>query len=184
MNTRIKGAVAAAAAAVLCLGGLGTLAYWNDDESTNGGTVSSGELSLEPPTNVSWFDVTGGGEEAIADIEAFLIVPGDEIEYRASVVVNAAGDNLAAELNADGSTISGDASLLENLDTSLVAFIGVAPGTPVTGDYPITAANDGDTVNVVVTLSFDSVSTTDLEAQNESVDLADLTVTLQQVQEV
>lgn len=88
-----------------------------------------------------------------------------------------------AELNADGSTISGDASLLENLDTSLVAFIGVAPGTPVTGDYPITAANDGDTVNVVVTLSFDSVSTTDLEAQNESVDLSDLTVTLQQVQE-
>jgi alternate signal-mediated exported protein len=183
MNNKVKGALAAAAAGVLCLGGLGSLAYWNDDESTNGGIVSSGELSLDAPTNVSWFDVTGSGEVAIADINTFLIVPGDVIEYRASVVVNAAGDNLAAELNADGSTISGDAELLANLDTTLVASIGDAPGTPITADYPITADNNGDTVNVVVTLSFDSVSTTDLEAQNESVDLSDLTVTLQQVQQ-
>jgi alternate signal-mediated exported protein len=183
MNNKVKGSLAAAAAAVLCLGGLGTLAYWNDDESTNGGTVSSGELSLDAPTNVSWFDVTGDGEVAIANIDNFLIVPGDVLEYRASVVVNAAGDNLAAELTADGSTITGDASLLENLDTTFAASIGVAPGTPVTADYPITADNDGDTVNVVVTLSFDSVTTTDLEAQTESVDLSDLTVTLQQVQQ-
>lgn len=45
-------------------------------------------------------------------------------------------------------------------------------------NYPINAVNDGDTVNVVVALTFNSVTTTDLEARNQSFDLSDLTVDL------
>ena len=179
MNTRVKGAVAAAAAAVLCLGGLGTLAYWNDQESTNGGAVTSGELSLDPPTSVSWVDVTGGGSQTIASPAAFRIVPGDVIEYRASVVVNATGENLAAQLNANGSAITGDAALAARLTTTLVATIGT---TTISANYPITAANDGNTVNVVVRITFDA-TTPGLEAQNATVNLSNLTVTLQQVQQ-
>ena len=41
MNRTTKGAIAAGAAAVLLLGGAGSLAYWSDCQDAAGGTINS-----------------------------------------------------------------------------------------------------------------------------------------------
>ena len=46
MKKSTKGAVAAGAAAVLLLGGAGTLAFWNADGTAEGGTLTAGTLEL------------------------------------------------------------------------------------------------------------------------------------------
>jgi alternate signal-mediated exported protein len=185
MNKRAKGAIAAGGAAVLLLGGLGSLAYWSDSESTGGANISSGQLSLTTPTDAAWFDVTGTGEEVIADINAFQIVPGDVVEYRATVVVNATGENLEANLTADGGGLTPmtGTALADAIDVTFSAEVG---GTPLPetdgGTYTVTSADNGDTIDLVVTMTFDP--TTPLEvAQNEAVSLADFTIDLQQVQQ-
>lgn len=177
MNNKIKGAISAAAAGVLLLGGLGSLAYWNDSESAGGGTLASGELSLDTPTAVAWFDVTGGVTEPIASITDFRIVPGDVLEYRASAGINADGDNLKATVTADGSAITGEATALSPfITTAVAAKIGTTPVTT------ITEANNNQVIDLVVTVTFSNTAT-GLQGQNSSVNLSDLKVTLQQVQQ-
>ena len=46
MNRSTKGAIAAGAAAVLLMGGAGSLAFWTADGDVDGGTVTAGTLSL------------------------------------------------------------------------------------------------------------------------------------------
>ena len=48
MNKTTKGAIAAAAAGALLLGGIGSLAYWTDSDPVGGGTFTAGSLSLTP----------------------------------------------------------------------------------------------------------------------------------------
>ena len=47
MNKNVKGSLAAAAAAVLLLGGAGSLAFWNDSQTVAGTTINAGELKLD-----------------------------------------------------------------------------------------------------------------------------------------
>jgi alternate signal-mediated exported protein len=183
MNKRAKGAIAAGGATVLLLGGLGSLAYWSDSEVTGGENIASGELSLTSPTDAAWFDMTGELEEPIATIADFEIVPGDVIEYRASVEVNASGDNLEAELTADGAGVTTGTDLADRLLVDFSAAVGVVPLPVTDGDvYTVTSADDGDTIDVVVTITFDSETPLE-EAQNESVSLENFTIDLQQVQQ-
>ncbi len=55
MNRSTKGAIAAAAAAVLLLGGAGSLAYWSADGEVGGDTITSGSFTLTAlPTADGW----------------------------------------------------------------------------------------------------------------------------------
>ena len=61
MKKSTKGALAAGGAAVLLLGGAGSLAYWTASGSVPGGSLTSGSMTLSSVTCGSW---TYGGVDA------------------------------------------------------------------------------------------------------------------------
>ena len=106
MNKTTKGAVAAAAAGVLLLGGVGSLAYWNATGTVAGGTISSGQLTLtnadcDPATAV---DATGsvwmldGSPATVFDPDTQKIVPGDTLTKVCTYDITASGAHLTANL--------------------------------------------------------------------------------------
>ncbi|WP_447646051.1 alternate-type signal peptide domain-containing protein [Nocardioides zeae] len=98
MNKTTKGAIAAGSAAVLLLGGAGSLAFWNATADVPGGTVDSGELTLTPAAAGQW---TFNGAP-IADPGTVTLVPGDELAYTGSYTIGAEGDNLEAGVAVTG----------------------------------------------------------------------------------
>ncbi|MGF7122340.1 alternate-type signal peptide domain-containing protein [Rhodococcus sp. AG1013] len=172
MNKQTKGAIAAGAAALLLAGGAGSFALWSDTETLNGGTISSGKLSLETVGTPGW---TKGGSPVT--ISSYKAVPGDVLVYNAKAKIGAVGDNLHATLKADASSITGDPELLAALAPQTTATLnGDALATGATG-VAINQDNDGQTVDVQVTFTFNATGTT---AQTQSVNLANFNLTLTQ----
>ncbi len=172
MKKPVKGVIALGAAALLSLGGLGTYALWSDSVVLSGGTLNSGRLEFTGTTTGSWADVSSGTPVPIADISTFLLVPGDVLTYTLATTIQAEGDNLAATLAADPSSVTGDAALLA--DVSVTTAVTVS-GTPITA---VTDANDGQQVDVVVTFDFTETSLN--ATQLQSLDLSGLQLTLTQ----
>jgi len=174
---KITKATIAGAAGILLLAGGTTFALWSDSATVNGGSVTSGTLALEATGTPAWNDTSTATPVPIADIAAFRIVPGDTVEYTSSFTVSATGDNLTADLDvSDPVAATGDAALIAA--TTVTQSFTDENGDPV-ADGQITSDNDGDVINVTVTIAFSS-ATTGTTAQNETLDLSDLTVTLQQ----
>lgn len=175
MKKVTKATIAGALGVVLLTGGT-TFALWSDSANVNGGTVNSGTLALTPSGTPEWNDISTTTPVPIT-IADFLIVPGDTIEYTAAFTVDASGDNLSATLDvSDPVAATGDAALLA-ATTVTQTFTDVG-GEPVT-DGAITSADDGEVINVTVTIVFDE-STPGTTAQAESINLSDMTITLQQ----
>lgn len=174
MHKSLKGSIALGAAGLLLLGGAGTYALWSDSEIIPGGSIDSGQLEFLATTSGVWADVSDGTPGApIPDIADFLIVPGDVLTYSLSTTLRARGDNLEATLAVDPASITGGPDLLEDVDVTTALTVG---GTAIPA--VITEANDGQTVNVTVTLTFDEGSTN--ETQLETIDLSELELTVQQ----
>lgn len=181
MKKSTKGAVAAGAAAVLLLGGLGSFALWQDEETVGGGTINSGELNFDPvvPATGTWTETSVTPNVVIGpDPAGFPIVPGDVLEYSTAYVVNWAGTNLRATITADFTDVAGNAALAAALDTEVSVNGGTALPNGSAVELPLTTSPQ--TITVEVTITFDQ-ATADLIAQNESVDLNDFTLTLDQV---
>lgn len=148
MKKSTKGAVAAGGAAVLLLGGAGSLAYWTASGSVDGGSITSGTLTLSAGTCGDW---------TYADTSTVsLIVPGDTVTKTCSFTISATGDHLEATLDAPDSvnyTTSGNDATTLSLTAS--ASYAVA-GTPVASDGTgtITSANDGDTLTATFKVTF------------------------------
>lgn len=170
MKKSTKGAVAAGAAAVLLMGGAGSLAYWTATGSITGGSVNSGHLKLDADDAGSW-ELNGNPVSAISTVR---IVPGDELVFTGSYTIDAAGDNLQADVAVTGATESG--TLAPYVDTTLAFTVDGATATS------ITEANDGDTLEATVTVDF-PIGTAANNASNVaglSITLADVAVTLTQ----
>lgn len=93
MKKSTKGAVAAAGAAVLLLGGAGSLAYWTATGTGTGGSITAGTLTLSSGTCGTWnyaAGKTGNGNPVN------LFVPGDVVTNTCAFNVGASGDNLSA----------------------------------------------------------------------------------------
>lgn len=174
MNKMTNGALAGAAGIVLLLGGAGTFALWNDDADIEGGTITSGVLDIDDSTAGVWtdesYDVTGS---PVIDPDTFLVVPGDTLQYEQTFDIAATGNNLLAEV--DYTYVAG--SLPTGFDVDVVVSVNgattVASGTPV-------EVEDGDEVTATLTLTFDA-ATADQVSQDETVNLSDIGLTLQQV---
>lgn len=157
MNKLVKGSVAAATGIVLLMGGAGSLALWNDSADLVGGTVATGELNIVSNGDGAWTD------------NIALWVPGDTDTYTETFTIEAAGDNLSAELEATYSAVAvqgvtADATVTIPGETAVAGVFTLAPGTYV--------------ATVTVTAEFDATGTDD---QNASVPLGDVAVTLTQV---
>lgn len=92
MSRITRGALALAAATVLCLGGAGSMAYWQDSAATDAAAFTMGELALDPVGTGEW---TVGGE-AVAS--AYRAAPGDTLVFTQDFALVKEGDGLQAGL--------------------------------------------------------------------------------------
>jgi len=92
MKNTLKGSSAALAAAILLLGGAGSLAYWNDADSIAGATINSGQLELGTATDSGW--VLDGGTAYTNQ----KLVPGDTLTKTVTIDLVAKGQHLGADL--------------------------------------------------------------------------------------
>ncbi|MGA8845349.1 MAG: alternate-type signal peptide domain-containing protein [Nocardioides sp.] len=195
MNKTAKGSLAAGAAAVLLLGGAGSLAYWSDSAVVDGGQVNSGFLTLDAvpviaaAEGVTQQDCTvikyaAGTTDAGDTVNNF--VPGDVVSTECTFVIGAEGDNLAAtptipatvEITGAGASFVAEVAATYELGTPRAAY---------TGSTPITEDNDGDELVATITVTFPYGTDQDgspiengNDTQNVNAILDDLTVTLTQ----
>jgi alternate signal-mediated exported protein len=170
MNKITKGALAAAIAAGLLVGGAQTIAYWTDEEAVNAGTINAGALSMAPAAAGTWTDTVNAAP--IPSIAAFQVVPGDNLVYEATFVVDAEGDNLSATLDVDDASITG--ALLAESTVTVTVLDALGAAVPA-----ITEANDGATITARVTFDFPFAAATNA-SQTDAVDLTGLTLDLVQ----
>lgn len=174
MNRTTKGAIAAGAAAVLLLGGAGSLAYWTDTDAVDGDTFTAGSMSLEPLNGCNVWNLDTaepGGQPFVPGTDR--LVPGDVVTKLCTFTVDAVGTHLRATVEAVAGTDSGDLLTSGPLTVGSTLAIGVTPVTE------ITEANDGDTLTVAVTVTFDSAS--DNGSQTDSAVLDDIDIDTTQV---
>jgi alternate signal-mediated exported protein len=178
MNKATKGALAAAAAGSLMLGGAGSLAYWTGTQDVTGGSIGSGKLTLSAPdcsTSVpngthDW-QYDGGSTFTIATSK---IVPGDTITKVCNMTLTLVGDHVGATLALAPATITADPA--NTLDTELAPTatfkVGGATYAPITapGVY---------TVQATVSVTFDGAAATN-GSQNVAAALNNMTLTATQ----
>lgn len=174
MKKSTKGAVAAGSAAVLLMGGVGTLAYWNDSETVTGTTIGSGRLDLEVVDCDDWqLDADGG---AGGDLGSREIVPGDSLTKTCTYTLTAEGDHLEASLGITTPNWTG--ALASKVTTAATFTVGVVPVTPGT-PYPF---EDGspETITAEFTVDFPFGTSVDNTSQDLTATLGDVTMTVTQ----
>ena len=185
MNKTSKGAVAAAAAGVLLLGGAGSLAYWTDTGTVAGGTISSGELTLTnadcdpaPAVGATGSVWTLDGGTTTFDPTTEKIVPGDTLTKVCTYTITASGTHLTAALAVSTPTYTNTQAnaLSTTLTPNTVATYKVGGLDQVT----ITSADSGETLEVTVVVAFPEGVTSSNTTQGLSAMLSDITMTATQ----
>lgn len=170
MKNTLKALVASSAAAFLLIGGAGTLAYWETSDSAGAGDLTAGSLTLTDGTSTGW---TLNGV-AVADPSAVRVVPGDELAWTGSFVIEATGENLEGDLTVTGADEGG--TLAPYVTTTAVDWtVGSRDGATT-----ITSADDGAELEAAVTVDFPFGTSVDNASQGKVLDLTDVAVTLTQ----
>lgn len=180
MHTTTKGVVAAGAAAVLLLGGAGTLAYWSDSATVSGGSVSTGSLGIDPGAcSPTWSYANG---TAAGQPIGQGIVPGDAVTKQCTFTVDASGDHLSASPSIPSTiayTVSGGSPTTLSLPVSATYSLA---GVPFSAADVITELDDGKTLTaqITVTFPFGSGTVNANDTQGLTASLNGLTVALTQ----
>ena len=186
MHKNTKAAFAATTAAVLLLGGAGTMASWNDSESIAGGAIEAGKLSLTQEsgqTCTAWaLDAAGGGGAFVPGTT--LVVPGDVITRTCAYTVNAAGEHLAATVGLASPSFDETNDLVSALtadaDYTIDADPLEAPAAATIADgATISSTHNGHVLTADVSVTFDA-ATAGTTAQEMTATLDALTVSLTQ----
>ena len=173
MKKATKGAVAAAAASTLLLGGAGTLAYWTGTSTATGEDITGGTLALST-MSCSWTVSHSGGTATSFDPATGRLVPGDTAVETCSSTITATGQNLVADLSATGGGATGD----------LASALTVTPAFTVDGASAtsISSADDGKTLGATITVEFPMGTTADNSSNGgKAVSVADYVITATQV---
>lgn len=191
MKKTTKGAIAASAAGILLLGGAGSLAYWTDSDTVDGQDFATGQLSLTESTTDAladcdeWtFDDGEVTADKVYDPVSDKIVPGDVISKLCAFDVLAEGEHLRATVAAEQgtNTISTELASVIDISTTDLAVSSTADfatATPlatgaVSGKQELTEANDGDTLYVKVSVTFDSAADNSTQSNVANGDLTAL----------
>lgn len=174
MNKSIKGALAAGAAAVLLLGGAGSLAFWTDSETVDGGTINAGQMTLSAPDCTT---ATGSHDWQLDDGTPFVpgateVVPGDSISKVCDMSLVLEGEHIGATLEIDDTNIAGDDTLATELTADATFTVDGAAYAPITA--PGTHA-----VRATITVTFDGPGATNA-SMDDTVNLDAVTVTATQ----
>lgn len=182
MKKSTKGALAAAAASAVLLGGAGSLAYWNATTTLAGGGVQSGELKLSTPVCGDWKldggEVTGG---ATFIPGTTLLVPGDVIKRSCKSTITATGEHLRAEVTAPAPTTSPDSTGFATINASYNIAPAGPIGAPAASQSVITEADNGKVITSTVTFTVLNPNAVDNSSQGGVATLSDYVVTLKQV---
>ncbi|AYG04167.1 alternate-type signal peptide domain-containing protein [Gryllotalpicola protaetiae] len=186
MNKLIKGAVAGAAGIALLLGGAGTFAAWNSSKTATPGTgVQTGHLSIDAATADGWYSdssLTSG-----VDTANFHAVPGDTLYYKATATIAATGDNLAAKIGVDPTTLGATLGNKGATGTVTASVLKVT-GTGITDDngvYSFDATGSDIIATVVIEVDFpfgDDTENTLADGQGASISLNPIDITLTQIE--
>lgn len=145
MKKSTKGALAAGSAAVLLMGGAGTLAFWTDEVTVDGVDIQSGHLSLDLEECQGW--ELDGGDAYVAQ----LLVPGDSLTQDCTYTLDIAGEHFT-EVDFDV-TLPTDVAAGPLADeitvTTDVEVEGVAQA-----DATDVAVSDGDEVTVSIVVDW------------------------------
>ena len=174
MNRLTRAAVATTSAALLLLGGAGTLAYWTGTGTATGTALNSGSLTVTDGTCDAWTFTAADGGGTPTDI-----IPGDSVQTVCTVTVQGVGDHLGvtAALDTAGTAFAetNDLASAITLDTGDVLLDGAA--VPTAGfDISDGAAH---TVTVTVTAEFpygDATSVSPNSTQNLVATLDDVVI--------
>jgi alternate signal-mediated exported protein len=177
MNKTIKGAFAASTAAVLLMGGAGSLAYWSDAETVGGSTITAGNLDLDATAcNTAGWVVNNTIEKVVDQPFAATdkVVPGDVLTKTCTITVTAVGKNLRATLGATppvatGSTMPADSFTLTSSFTR--------NNQPLTS---VTSADVNKDIKAVITVAFPIKNVVDNNSKLTNVTLSAVTVTATQ----
>jgi alternate signal-mediated exported protein len=170
MKKLLAGAIAGTVGLALLLGGAGTFALWSSTATVSSPAITAGDLQLTSNANGVWKD----GATTI-DPATFLIVPGKVLTYTQTLTVLAKGDGIKADLTASNLTGSGTLSTLTTNTLSIAPV--AATGISATGQTINVTAAGTYTVNVTMTVTFNSGATT---GQNGTLNLSGVTFTLAQ----
>ena len=100
MKKMTKGAVVTGLGVALLLGGGGTLAVWNADDTADIGIVTAGDLNLDAKAGV-W--TSNLASQPITNIASYRIIPGEKLTYTQEIDVTLKGnDGLKAQLTVGG----------------------------------------------------------------------------------
>lgn len=168
MRNSAKGVLAAGAAVALLVGGGGTLAFWQDQATIPGDSVSSGELKLGAPACSNW--VLDDGELYTTQ----LLVPGDSLTQTCTMALTATGDHLGANLTFDAPAWDAADDLNAELAITPTFTVGGAERSTVTD------ADNGASIVAVVRVDFDYAAATNLSQGVLNSLLTDGTFTLTQ----
>lgn len=177
MNKNAKGAIAVGAATLLLLGGGGTLAVWNAQDSVTGGTIYAGQLSLAGgdtaegawypysdtgETDCTWYE-TGGTELA----ENYTLVPGDDVIFCVTgLELTAQGGNLFFTVAGDDGTVTvldenGDPVDSGDVPAGVTTTAGVTAGESTPEITPVTTVTGDEYTGVGVGVDVYNVTATD-----------------------
>lgn len=181
MKKSTKGALAAAAAGVLLVGGAGSLAFWTDTFTVTAGAINSGHLTLTESTPgacaaaVWTLDATGGATTFSQATDH--IVPGDVLTKVCTYTINASGNHLSADLTTTGAVLSDTSASPKVLapPVTKAAVFSVNGGT-ATNTATITSANDTQTLTATIKLTFPYGTSPDNTSQAGSLNLTSYVV--------
>lgn len=174
MHRSTKGALAAAAAGALLLGGAGTLAYWSGSDAVPGGAFTSGYLQLtDTDCATATWKLDGG-----ADYTTQRIVPGDTLTKTCSFAIDGVGDHMTVSLDTATPGWSASNALTDDLAVTST-FTGTVSGGPLPD--PATVSKS-ETITAVITVTFDTTSgnETNVPTAGLAAALDDVTITATQ----
>lgn len=187
MNRFTKGSIAIGAAAVLLLGGAGSLAYWQQTETIDGDAQSfrTGQLFMVPSTE-SW--TVNGVTESRDDVASWNAVPGTSVSYTRTYDVNTLGENLYATFGASLGGVTATPRTDSSAEPQNFGDV-ITPSVQISGsgvEYTTTSnvvnITEPGEVTVTITLNWpygeaDPTNTTEFQ----TISMADTIITLTQV---
>lgn len=182
MNKSTKGALAAGAAAVLLMGGAGTLAFWTSSQNVDGGAIASGHLRLTADaTNVgcgAW-QLDSAEQVPVTYNPGDPLVPGDVLTKACAYTLEATGNHMRGALSLSAPTLTPGAGA-GTFGTDLQAAISaVTVGGATLPGNEFTEANNNQAVAATITVTF--LGTSGNASQDAQATLEALTLTATQV---
>lgn len=175
MKKSTKGALAAAAAGSLLLGGAGSFAYWTDSKDVGSAVIKSGSLELTAPVCTG---TAGLHDWQLDNGDAYTpgttkLVPGDSISKVCDLGLTLVGEHIGADLAIDTAAFTADATSLAAQLVPSASF--VVDGAP----YAAITEPGSHTVRATVSVTFTGLGATN-ESQNGTIDLNAINITADQ----